>query len=193
MVNKDANDSLQMLVVEDQEPVQTLRANGPHESFRDPIGLWGPKRRAHHLYAMALEDPVKTLGELLIPIANQEAERFLALRQGPGQLPGLLCHPRPARIGCASREMHATSAELDEEEHVEALQPDRSRISLPFSAISGESVVDPSSATATEERWRAFLRGRVTAAAVSHGDAVETVIADGWHATWTRGKESTST
>ena len=61
----------------------------------------------------------------MIPITNQEAERFLALRQRPRQLPGLLCHPRPARIGCAPREMHATSAELDEEEHVEPLQPDR--------------------------------------------------------------------
>ena len=125
MVNKDANDLLQMLVVEDQEPIQTLRANSPHEPFRDPVGLRGPKRRANDLHSIALEDPVKTLGELLIPIANQEAERFLALRQRPRQLPGLLRHPWPARSGCAPREMHATSAELDEEEHVEPLQPDR--------------------------------------------------------------------
>ena len=31
----------------------------------------------------------------------------------------------PARIGCAPREKHATTAELDEEQHVEPLQPDR--------------------------------------------------------------------
>ena len=121
MVNEDANDLLEMVAVEDQEPIETLRANGPHEPFRDPVGLRGPKRRANDLHPIALENPVKTLGKLLIPIANQEAERFLALRQRPRQLAGLLCHPRPAGIGRASGEMHATSAELDEEEHIEPL------------------------------------------------------------------------
>ena len=124
MVDEDANDLLEMLAVEDQEPIQTLRANRPHEPFRDPVGLRGPKRRPNDLNPAALEDAVKTLGELLTPIANQEAERFLALRQRPRQLPGLLRHPRPARIGRAPREMHATTAQLDEEEHVEPLQPD---------------------------------------------------------------------
>ncbi len=80
MVNEHANDLLEMLAVEDQKPIQTLRANRPHESFRDTVCLGRAKRRANDLYPIALEDPVKTLGELLIPIANQEAERFLALR-----------------------------------------------------------------------------------------------------------------
>ena len=124
MVDEDANDLLEMLAVEDQEPIQTLRANRPHEPFRNTVCLRRAKRRANDLYPLALKDPVKTLGELLIPIANQEAERVLARRQRPGQLPGLLRHPRPARSGRAPREMHATSAELDEEQHVEPLQPD---------------------------------------------------------------------
>ena len=125
MVNEDANDLLEMAAVEDQEPIETLRANRPYESFRDTVCLGRAKRRANDLYPIALEDPVKTLGELLIPIANQEAERFLALRQRPRQLPGLLRHPGPAWIGCAPGEMHTTTAQLDEEEHVEPLQPDR--------------------------------------------------------------------
>ena len=125
MVDEDANDLLEMLAVEDQEPIQTLRANHPHEPFRDTVGLRRAKRRANDLNPIALEDPVKTLGKLLIPIANQEAKRVPALRQRPRQLPGLLRHPRPGRMGRAPREMHATRAELDEEEHVEPLQPDR--------------------------------------------------------------------
>ena len=125
VVDEDADDVLEMLAIEYQESIQTLRASRPHEPFRDTVCLRRAKGRANDLYPLALKDPVKTLEELLIPIANQEAERVLARRQRPGQLPGLLRHPRPARSGRAPREMHATSAELDEEQHVEPLQPDR--------------------------------------------------------------------
>ena len=99
MVDEDANDLLEMLAVEDQEPIQTLRANRPYEPFRDTVCLRRAKRCANDLYPIALENAVKTLGELLIPIANQEAERFLALRQRPRQLPGLLRHPGPLGLG----------------------------------------------------------------------------------------------
>ena len=80
MIDEDANDLLEMLAVEDQEPIQTLRADCPHEPFRDTVCLGRAKRRANDLYSIALEDVVKTLGELLISIANQETERVLALR-----------------------------------------------------------------------------------------------------------------
>jgi hypothetical protein len=93
MVDEDANDLLEMLPVQDQEPIQTLRANRPHKPLRDTVCLGRAKRRANDLYPIALEDPVKTVRELLIPIANQEAVRFLALRQRPRQLPGLLRQP----------------------------------------------------------------------------------------------------
>ena len=61
MVDEDANDVLEMLAVEDQEPIQTLRANRPHEPFRDTVCLRRAKRRANNLYPSALEDPIKTL------------------------------------------------------------------------------------------------------------------------------------
>jgi hypothetical protein len=73
MVDEDANDLLEMLTVEDQEPIQTLRANRPHEPFRDTVCLRSAKRRANNLYPLAFENSVKTLGELVIAIANQEA------------------------------------------------------------------------------------------------------------------------
>ena len=55
MVDEDANDLLEMLAVEDQEPIQTLRANRPHEPFRDTVCLRRAKRRANDLYPIALE------------------------------------------------------------------------------------------------------------------------------------------
>ena len=61
----------------------------------------------------------------MLPIANQESHRFRVLRQGPRQLPGLLDDPWRARIRRATRQMHTTATQLDEEEHVEPFQPDR--------------------------------------------------------------------
>ena len=56
MVDEDANDLLEMLAVEDQEPIQTLRANRPHEPLRHAVCLRGTKRRANDLNPIALED-----------------------------------------------------------------------------------------------------------------------------------------
>src|SRR4029453_47218 len=62
--------------------------------------------------------------EFLVPVANQEAKQFGAFGQRPTQVPGLLRHPRRARIRRASGEMNTAAAEFNEEEHVQSLQPD---------------------------------------------------------------------
>ena len=36
---EDSNDLLEMLTIEDQVPIQTLRANRPHEPLRDAVGV----------------------------------------------------------------------------------------------------------------------------------------------------------
>ena len=114
MCDEHAQHMVEMFAIEDQEPIQTFRANCPHEPLRDAVRLRRTKGRENDLYPFGLKDPVNTLGELLIPVANQVAEFFRPLRQGPRQLPGLLRDPRPVRIGCAAGEVHPTSAELDE-------------------------------------------------------------------------------
>jgi hypothetical protein len=50
VVDEDANDLVKMLAVENQEPIQTLGANRPHESLRDTVCLRRAKRRANDLY-----------------------------------------------------------------------------------------------------------------------------------------------
>src|SRR5262245_25735441 len=56
---------------------------------------WPAAREAGsgRLQCRRAEDVVKTFGEFLIPIANQESERFRALREGPRYLPSLLNDP----------------------------------------------------------------------------------------------------
>jgi hypothetical protein len=88
-----------------------------------------PLRRRRHWRTRWVGRPSKhvvtTVGEFLVPIANQEAERFWAFGHRPCQLPGLLCYPRRARIRRTARDVHTTAPQFDEEEHVQSLQPDR--------------------------------------------------------------------
>src|SRR5262245_27556605 len=91
-------DPVQMVTIQNQEAVEAFRPDGPHEPLRHAIGLWGAKRRANDLDAVAAKHLVKTSDEFLVAIANQEPNRFLPLRPGPRQLPGLLRHPTRARM-----------------------------------------------------------------------------------------------
>ena len=74
VVRKHGEDVLEERLVEDEQPVKTLRANGAHEPFCDSIRLRGTKRRADDLEPAAAKDLIKTTGEFLVPVANQEAE-----------------------------------------------------------------------------------------------------------------------
>jgi hypothetical protein len=60
VIREDAQHVLEMVAVEDQEPIETLRTNGPHEPLRDPVGLRGAKRRANDLDPVTPEHLVKS-------------------------------------------------------------------------------------------------------------------------------------
>src|SRR5262245_39826642 len=125
LIDEDFKNSLKVRLVQDQQPIEALRTGCAHESLGNPIRLWRAKRRTNDLNVVTSEHVVKTRGEFLIPIANQESDGFRALRQGPRQLPGLLNDPRLARIGRATGQMDAPAAQFDEEQDIESLQPDR--------------------------------------------------------------------
>ena len=82
MCDEHVHHMVEMFAIEDQEPIQTFRANCPHEPLRGAVRLRRTKGRANDLYPFGLKNPVKTLCEFWIPIANQETEPFRAvLRQ----------------------------------------------------------------------------------------------------------------
>ena len=70
MIDEPLEDPFPMLLVQNQESVETFRAGGAHESLGDPIRLWSAKRRPNDLNALASEHIVKPIGEFLIPITN---------------------------------------------------------------------------------------------------------------------------
>jgi hypothetical protein len=125
MVHEDSEDPLKVRLVQDQQPVEALRAGGAHEPLGDAVGLGRTKRRTNDLNPAAAEHLVKAFGEFLIAIANQKLQGFRALRQSPRQLARLLDDPGRARIRRAPDHMHTPATQRDEEEDVESLLPDR--------------------------------------------------------------------
>ena len=117
--------ALKVFLVQNEQPVETLRADGAHEPLGHPVGLRGAERRANDFDPVTPEHVVKLVGEFLVPIAKQEANGFRAARHRPGQLASALEDPRRAGMRCASCQMHTTAAQLDEEEDVEPLQLQR--------------------------------------------------------------------
>jgi hypothetical protein len=76
MCNEDGQDSPEMLFVQEQQPVETLGPNSAYEALRHDVRLRGAKRRPNHLAPGAAKHLVERVGELLVPIADDVAERF---------------------------------------------------------------------------------------------------------------------
>jgi hypothetical protein len=41
VINEDAKKPLEMVLIQNQEPVEAFRADGPREPLRHAVGLWG--------------------------------------------------------------------------------------------------------------------------------------------------------
>src|SRR4030095_5992513 len=93
VINEDANNPLEMVLIQHQAPVEAFRTDGPHAPLRPAVGLWGAQRRANDLDVLTPKHRVETTGKFLVAIANQETNRLVPLRPRPGQLPGLLRDP----------------------------------------------------------------------------------------------------
>src|SRR5262245_42201200 len=93
MVHEVGNNALEMRLIQDEQPVETLVPDGSYESLRDPIRLWRAKRRAHDLNLFCPKHFIESCCELPISVPNQEPEGFWAIAKSPRHLPRLLCNP----------------------------------------------------------------------------------------------------
>ena len=78
MGHEHLENTLKVFLVQNEQPVETLRADGAHEPLGHPVGLRGAERRANDFDPVTPEHVVKLVGEFLVPIANQEANGFRA-------------------------------------------------------------------------------------------------------------------
>jgi hypothetical protein len=97
VMHEGRDGALEMLLVQNQEPVETLRPNCAHEALRYPVGLRRPIRCPHDPDPFRSKDLVESPGELLIPIPNQESEGLRPIGECPRQLPSLLRDPGRSR------------------------------------------------------------------------------------------------
>ncbi len=63
----------EMSAADDQQPVETLGADGADEALGIGVCLWRTDRRMDHFDAFAAEDLVKGGAELAVPVMEQEA------------------------------------------------------------------------------------------------------------------------
>jgi hypothetical protein len=101
--NEGGNCSLKMLTIQHHQPIQTLGVHGSHKALRDGICLRRSKRRAQDLDLLVPEHLVKTLSEVLIAVADEKADRFRAIFEGPRELSRLLGDPGCRRARRATR------------------------------------------------------------------------------------------
>jgi hypothetical protein len=88
---------------EDQQPVETLGADGAHEPLRVGVRLRRPNGRLDDLDAFAAEHLIEAGAELAVSVVEQEA---CPLEQaGEGEVACLLCDPGAGRVGGAAGEM----------------------------------------------------------------------------------------
>ena len=75
VVGEDAEHALEMTPVHDQQPVETLGADGADESLGGRVRFRRSHRRLDDLDAFAGEEGVEVTGELAVAVADQEAKR----------------------------------------------------------------------------------------------------------------------
>jgi hypothetical protein len=123
VLGEDAEHAFEVVAVDDQKPVEALGAGGADEALGERVCLRRSHWRLDDLDSFAGEDGVEVAGELAVAVADEEAKRRSLLPECPGELSGLLGGPCAGRVGGAASQVDTSAAELDEEEHVQPLQP----------------------------------------------------------------------
>src|SRR5262249_41760169 len=94
VVIHEGNDHpFEMLLIQNEQQVETLRPYGSYEALGNRIRLRRAKWRAQDLNLLRPKHLIEALGELLIPVSDQKADGFRTIREGPRQLSGLLRDP----------------------------------------------------------------------------------------------------
>jgi hypothetical protein len=115
-------DVLEVTTAEDQKAIEALAPDGADPPFRVRSRLRRPYWRFDYTDALGAKDLVELTGELAVAVTDKKARAHVLVVKRHEQVARLLGHPAAIRIRRHTREVHAARRELDEEQHVEALQ-----------------------------------------------------------------------
>ena len=113
--NIGTQDTMQLLLVEDQHMVKTLSSDTSQESFTDGIGSWSVIRCFEYLDATCYCHSSETVAKLAIIIAN-EIPGGLSIGS---RLPQLLCGPSVGRKLCHTNMDDLPRFQFDDEKRKE--------------------------------------------------------------------------
>jgi hypothetical protein len=117
VIDELSKDVLQMRLVDDQKPVETLGASGSNEALGHSVRLRRANRCADDLDAVASKDRIETGRERVVAIADEKTNRVRAFREHPRELARLLRHPQTTGMERAAGEVDAAAPQFEEEEH----------------------------------------------------------------------------
>src|SRR6266516_1229481 len=120
----NAEHVLELAAVDDQDPVEALAPERADPALGVGVGVWRSDRRADDRHAFAAEDLVEAAADLAVAVVEEEAEGLLPVVEEHQQVPRLLCDPVTIRISRARDELDLAALERDEEEDIDARQPD---------------------------------------------------------------------
>ena len=113
-----------MVTSHDQQPVQTLGADRTNPALRKGVR----HRRLHRCQddpgALGAEQLIEAAAELGVPVAQEEAQASSPLAQCQQEVASLLGDPGAIRIGGHASQVDAAAVQLDEDQHIQTLQPD---------------------------------------------------------------------
>src|ERR671919_3128712 len=110
-----------MSAAEDEDPVETVGADGSHPAFGVGVRVWRLDGRADYLDALGAEDLVEGVAELLVAVVDEESEG-LVISEFHDQVARLLGDPASVRTRGTGDVLDSSRRQRDEEEDVEPLQ-----------------------------------------------------------------------
>ena len=114
---------LEMSSRHDEEVIEALLADGPHEPLGKSIRPRRGDRGSQGLNPDGGENGVEARGEL--GVAIEEAEVTPGVLEVRRKVAGHLGHPGTVGVGGDTEQVHSSSVDLNHDEHVEAAQRDR--------------------------------------------------------------------
>jgi len=116
---------LEMSSRDDEEVIEALLADGPHEPLGESVRPRRGDRGSKGLNPDGGKHRVESCGELGVAIADEEAEVTPGVLEVGRKVAGHLGHPGTVGVGGDTEQVHPSSVDLNYEEHVEAAQRDR--------------------------------------------------------------------
>ncbi len=111
----------ELTLVPDEGPVQEFVSHGPDPPLREGVCLRCPWWGGDRCGADGAEHVVEGSAVLAAAVVDHEPDPDVEVHQ---EVAGLLGRPRPGRAGRDPGQMHPSGANLNEEQHIEALEGD---------------------------------------------------------------------